>query len=487
MAYGQRAQTLPRFVHRCGCRCGHVGRGGRQRWQPTEPRSGTTPPRSSPTGERCVWSSTFQDVRGLELNDTVLTLSVPSQLVRQRIEQRYLGLMEAALSDAGHGDLALRRRGRDRRPAARTRPGGARRARSGRRADHDGQQHRHPSGESGNGTRRATLSSPSSSARPTASPTLQRSRWPRHPPAATTRSSSTGALGSARPTCCRPSPRYVRENYPTYRVRYISTETLLNEFVDPIRKNAQPSFKRRYREIDVLCSLTTSSSWRARSSSRGVLLHLHSLHEAQRQIVLRLGPPAGRHRDPRGPPCAAVQDGPDHRHPAAGLRDAPGDPAQEGRALGHTVHPTCSSSSPPTSPTTSASSRALIRVSAYAALNNTDLTVELPARSADSISSTKPRQITAGFIIERTAEMFQLDVEQLKGKSRTRDLVHARQVGMYVCRPHRPVLPADRQGVRWSRPHDGHPRLRHDRQPDAGTTQDLRGRDVVDPQILSGG
>jgi chromosomal replication initiator protein len=30
--------------------------------------------------------------------------------------------------------------------------------------------------------------------------------------------------------------------------------------------------------------------------------------------------------------------------------------------------------------------------------------------------------------------MFSLDVEQLKGKSRTRDLVHARQVGMYVCR-----------------------------------------------------
>ena len=31
---------------------------------------------------------------------------------------------------------------------------------------------------------------------------------------------------------------YVRENYPTYRVRYISTETLLNEFVDAIRKDS---------------------------------------------------------------------------------------------------------------------------------------------------------------------------------------------------------------------------------------------------------
>ena len=54
-----------------------------------------------------VWSSTFQDVRGLDLTDSVLTLSVPSQLVRQRIEQRYFGLMEAALADAGHTEITL--------------------------------------------------------------------------------------------------------------------------------------------------------------------------------------------------------------------------------------------------------------------------------------------------------------------------------------------------------------------------------------------
>ncbi|MGB6059511.1 MAG: helix-turn-helix domain-containing protein [Microthrixaceae bacterium] len=33
-----------------------------------------------------------------------------------------------------------------------------------------------------------------------------------------------------------------------------------------------------------------------------------------------------------------------------------------------------------------------------------------------------------------TASMFGVEVEQITGKSRTRDLVHARQVGMYVCR-----------------------------------------------------
>jgi chromosomal replication initiator protein len=78
---------------------------------------------------------------------------------------------------------------------------------------------------------------------------------------------------------------------------------------------------------------------------------------------------------------------------------------------------------------------ALIRVNAYAALNNAELTVELASEIlADTIASTKPRLITSGYIVEQTASMFGLTVEQLKSKSRTRDLVHARQVGMYVCR-----------------------------------------------------
>jgi Cdc6-like AAA superfamily ATPase len=45
---------------------------------------------------------------------------------------------------------------------------------------------------------------------------------------------------------------YVHQNYPHYVVRYVSTETFLNEYVDGIRTNTIAEFKRRYREIDVL-------------------------------------------------------------------------------------------------------------------------------------------------------------------------------------------------------------------------------------------
>ncbi|MGA7420785.1 MAG: DnaA/Hda family protein, partial [Acidimicrobiales bacterium] len=45
---------------------------------------------------------------------------------------------------------------------------------------------------------------------------------------------------------------YVMENFNGRHVRYVSTETFMNEFVDAIRTNATTAFKRRYRECDVL-------------------------------------------------------------------------------------------------------------------------------------------------------------------------------------------------------------------------------------------
>nr|HNH94518.1 DnaA N-terminal domain-containing protein [Microthrixaceae bacterium] len=54
-----------------------------------------------------VWSSTFQDIHADELHDGVLTLVVPSQLVRQRVEQRYFPMIEAAVADAGFPEVRL--------------------------------------------------------------------------------------------------------------------------------------------------------------------------------------------------------------------------------------------------------------------------------------------------------------------------------------------------------------------------------------------
>ncbi len=384
-----------------------------------------------------VWSSTFQDVRGLELHDSVLTLSVPSQLVRQRIEQRYLGLMEAALTDAGHGDLALVVEVEidDRQPEPELvvldEPDPVV-VSTGATHDGAGATDR---GAGSDGTRRYSFESfvigPSNRFAHAAALSVAETPARSYNPLFV-----YGGAGLGKTHLLQAIAHYVRENYPTYRVRYISTETLLNEFVDAIRKNAQPEFKRRYREIDVLLVDDIQFMEGKEQLQEEFFYTFNSLHEAQRQIVLSSDRPPDA--------IATLEDRLRSRFKMGLITDIQPPDFETRLAILRKKGEHSGTRVPPDVLEFIAANitynireleGALIRVSAYAALNNTDLTVDLAGEIlADSISSTKPRQITAGFIIERTAEMFQLDVEQLKGKSRTRDLVHARQVGMYVCR-----------------------------------------------------
>jgi chromosomal replication initiator protein len=382
-----------------------------------------------------VWSSTFQDVRGTDLSDSVLTLSVPSQLVRQRIEQRYLGLMEAALTDAGHGDLSLVVEVEidDLRPepeVGNIEPSAAPgRTAVGLDTPPVGRDDSPP------GTRRYSFESfvigPSNRFAHAAALSVAETPARSYNPLFV-----YGGAGLGKTHLLQAISHYVRENYPTYRVRYISTETLLNEFVDAIRKNAQPEFKRRYREIDVLLVDDIQFMEGKEQLQEEFFYTFNSLHEAQRQIVLSSDRPPDA--------IATLEDRLRSRFKMGLITDIQPPDFETRLAILRKKGEHSGTRVPPDVLEFIAANitynireleGALIRVSAYAALNNTDLTVDLAGEIlADSISSTKPRQITAGFIIERTAEMFHLDVEQLKGKSRTRDLVHARQVGMYVCR-----------------------------------------------------
>lgn len=78
---------------------------------------------------------------------------------------------------------------------------------------------------------------------------------------------------------------------------------------------------------------------------------------------------------------------------------------------------------------------ALNRVSALANLDKEPLTLEKAERHLqDILGDRQPRPITPQVILEATAAMFDFTVDELKGKSRQRPLVTARQIAMYVFR-----------------------------------------------------
>ncbi|KLR61879.1 chromosomal replication initiator protein DnaA [Actinobacteria bacterium IMCC26207] len=382
-----------------------------------------------------VWSSTFQDMTGIEIVDDILTVSVPSQLVRQRIEQRYVELLLSALTDAGYPDLTLVIE-----------------------VEIDTLQPEPESAESQNGSvsnEAAGATAGSSSGTPSQANAARRYTFDTFVIGQSNRFAHAAALSVAETPARSYNPlfvygdaglgkthllqsiaNYVRENYPQYKVRYLSTETLLNEFVDAIRKNSQPEFKRRYREIDVLL-VDDIQFMEGKEQLQEEFFHtFNTLHEAQRQIVLSSDRPPDA--------IATLEDRLRSRFKMGLITDIQPPDFETRLAIllkkgeqSNTKVPADVLEFIATNITYNIRELegALIRVSAYAALNNEQLTVELAEIIlADSISATKPRQITASYISEKTAEMFGVEVEQLRSKSRTRDLVHARQVGMYVCR-----------------------------------------------------
>jgi len=229
---------------------------------------------------------------------------------------------------------------------------------------------------------------------------------------------------------------YVGENYPTYRVCYVTTETLLSEFVDAIRSSTTTEFKRRYRENDVLL-IDDIQFLEGKDALQEELFHtFNTLHQADRQIVL------SSDRPPDAIPT--LEDRLRSRFKMGLLTDIQPPDVETRLAILRTRVENDNISIDPDILEFIASNitdnireleGALIRATAYAQLTNEPLTLDV-AKSvlSDLVHEPEPRTITPPMILEASAEYFDFMIEELIGASRRRPLVNARQVAMYVMR-----------------------------------------------------
>jgi chromosomal replication initiator protein len=229
---------------------------------------------------------------------------------------------------------------------------------------------------------------------------------------------------------------YVRDNFPVLRVRYVSTEAFMNEFVDSIRSNSGLQFKRRYRACDVLLVDDIQFLENKESLQEEFFHTFNSLHEATKQIVLT----SDRH--PRS--IATLEDRLRSRF-ESGLTTDIQPPELETRlailrkkAAGERPHvpdEVLDLIATHVKSNIRELEGALIRVSAFASLNREPLTIELAEHVlSDILAADQPRQVTPRVILEATASTFGFTIDELCGTSRRRPLVNARQISMYVFR-----------------------------------------------------
>ncbi|MGH8989855.1 MAG: chromosomal replication initiator protein DnaA [Acidimicrobiales bacterium] len=229
---------------------------------------------------------------------------------------------------------------------------------------------------------------------------------------------------------------YVRENFVSRKVLYVTTETFMNDFVDSLRMSTTIAFKRRYRESDVLL-IDDVQFMENRGGLQEEFFHTYNdLHGAGKQIVLTSDRPPksidtleDRLRSRFMSGLITEVDPPDFETRLAILRkkadddhdDIPDDVLEFiATHVKHNIREL---------------EGALIRVTAFASLSREAISMELAERVlADIVSAGEPRRITPQMILEASAASYGFTIEALCGPSRTRPLVTARQVAMYLVR-----------------------------------------------------
>jgi chromosomal replication initiator protein len=229
---------------------------------------------------------------------------------------------------------------------------------------------------------------------------------------------------------------YIKENYPSLHVRYVSTETFLNEFVDAIRTNSQNSFKKRYRECDTLLVDDVQFMENKEGLQEEFFHTFNSLYGASKQIVIT---------SDRSPRAISTLENRLRSRFLSGLITDVQPPDLETRLAILKKKAESEVTSVPDSVLEIIAINvkdnirelegALVRVCAFASLNHEELNDEIAGSIlADIVIDNETPKITPQRILSATAEMFGFAVDDLCGTSRARPLVTARQIGMYVFR-----------------------------------------------------
>jgi hypothetical protein len=291
-----------------------------------------------------VWFSTFHDIVALDGDPSILRLSAPNSPARDRIMSRYLPLVRDALDDLGEGSRQLLVEVQtvasfvdepaDVVAVGANGPligyGSNGQTLSGLAEAHEAHRQSNMVDSAGLNPRYTFE-------------TFVKGASNQFALAAALRVAETpgrsynplfiyGAAGLGKTHLLHAIGHYVHHHYQHDLVRYVSTETFLNEYVDGIRTNTIANFKRRYRDIDVLL-IDDIQFMEGKEGLQEEFFHTFNSLPRREQADRDLErPDAGRDPDARGAPRGPLQVGPHHRRPAARPRDAPRDLAQQGRA-----------------------------------------------------------------------------------------------------------------------------------------------------------
>lgn len=245
-----------------------------------------------------------------------------------------------------------------------------------------------------------------------------------------------GGVGLGKTHLMNAIGHFVLKHYPASKVVYLSAEKFTNDFINSIRDNRTGEFRNKYRNIDVLL-IDDIQFLAGKESTQEEFFHtFNALHENSKQIII------SSDRQPKEIPTledrlrsrfewGLITDiqPPDLETRAAILRK---------KAVLEKININNDDIQLIASKITTNIRElegALIRIKAYSSITGQEINDTLVEQALkDLIPNADNQQITIEKIQKVVADYFNLRPDDMKAKKRTKAIAHPRQIAMYLCR-----------------------------------------------------
>ncbi|NHI15889.1 chromosomal replication initiator protein DnaA [Microbacterium excoecariae] len=229
---------------------------------------------------------------------------------------------------------------------------------------------------------------------------------------------------------------YAQNLFPGVRVRYVSSEEFTNDFINSIANNRGAAFNARYRDLDILL-IDDIQFLQGKAETQETFFHtFNTLHDHDKQVVITsdvaprlLTGFEDRMRSRFEWGLITDVQAPDLETRIAILRKKA---SSERIYIPEDVIEYIASM---VSTNIRELEGALIRVSAFASLNRSEVSRELAEGVLrDIVDKPEDTVVSPTDIIKASADYFKLTVEDLYGPGRAQAVAQARQIAMYLCR-----------------------------------------------------
>ena len=258
-----------------------------------------------------------------------------------------------------------------------------------------------------------------------------------------------GGVGLGKTHLIQSIGNYVVDQNPQLSVVYQSTETFTNELIYAIREKSTQNFKNKYRNCDVLLLDDIQFLERTVETQEEMFHTFNTLHNDNKQIVLTSDLPPRelttieRRLTTRfGMGLIVDVTLPDYETRTAIL--------EKKLALERLTVPDSVKELIIRNVVSNIRDLegALNKVTAFAKLTNTPITLELAQEALkDQLEGAEKKEVTVDYIQEVVAEHYNLSIADLNGRRRTKNIVVPRQIAMYICRKILPNLSLPQVGL----------------------------------------